>query len=73
MFSSSMVWTLVARSVGLTAGIGLALLAAAAGLAAVDFGAVVEGAVCARSTGTIGVNSTLAAVTSATTVWNQRR
>jgi hypothetical protein len=33
MFSSSMVWTLVARSVGLTAGIGLALLAAAALLA----------------------------------------
>jgi hypothetical protein len=30
MFSSSMVWTLVVRSVGLTAGIALALLAAAA-------------------------------------------
>ena len=30
MFSSSMVWTLVARSFALSAGIGLALLAAAA-------------------------------------------
>jgi hypothetical protein len=30
MFSSSIVWTLVARSVGLSAGIALALLAAAA-------------------------------------------
>jgi hypothetical protein len=30
MFSSSVVWTLVARSFALSAGIGLALLAAAA-------------------------------------------